>query len=454
MGDLLDRRLHQLARRQRLAALFALSLPGWVLALVAGTVAVVLLRALDAAGPVTALVLTGVILVLPVLVAAWQLRRLPENPAQLAGALDRLCGGEGLAMALAAQPAPCRDPDWLARLRRPLEDLRWPAARPHGLRRLLLPVAALSLAALLPSWRTAPPAVLPWEEFFKPTAGRVSALTDAGLLPLPELAELDRRLDELKNQAARSGMDAVLWQGLDAIDRTARAGLEQSARRLGETLSQAERVHRAQSGSALDTGLAALARSVAELAQQAPGTLPLAEESSDLGRQLRRLLKEQALPAGLSPAQLQAMAGGLIRPGQPQPFDDAAAQELSERLRAHLDALREQLAAAGCEGCQGDPRQEFADEEPGHVPLHLDHQTQEGAGLAADLPAGARLNADGSITLAEERRAAELDEAALQALQRAAAHHFDPGAADARRSSVAPRHRAAVGRYFSEGQPE
>ena len=65
------------------------------------------------------------------------------------------------------------------------------------------------------------------------------------------------------------------------------------------------------------------------------------------------------------------------------------------------------------------------------------------------LPAGAQLNPDGSVTLAEQVRDAEVDDAVQRAALRAAAQAFDPTAADARRATVAPRHRAVVERYFA-----
>jgi hypothetical protein len=66
------------------------------------------------------------------------------------------------------------------------------------------------------------------------------------------------------------------------------------------------------------------------------------------------------------------------------------------------------------------------------------------------LPSGMQLNPDGSVTIAEQVRDAEIDPEIQAAAQRAAARAFDPTAADAKRATVAPRHRAVVEKYFAQ----
>jgi hypothetical protein len=124
-----------------------------------------------------------------------------------------------------------------------------------------------------------------------------------------------------------------------------------------------------------------------------------------------------------------------------------------------LRALSDRLALELAEGMkkfggwnQGEgrgPGEGGVNRGPGHAPLSYETPNRLDVGNQAALPSGARLNPDGSVTIAEQARDAELDDAAKDALLRAAARAFDPTAADARRATVSPRHRAAVERYFA-----
>lgn len=463
MTDLLDRRLRQLHHRRRWQRVIVAAVPwfAWSAITTAVLIAGVRWNGPDTAWLTLPLLAAGLLVPLLAIPAAW---RSHEPAWALAGRLDEQCGAEGLIMAVAEQPASERDPDWQARLRQPLEDWRGPAWRVPQVGLLAIALLICLLAPWVPVPQIEAPLVPTWMRVLDRTAERLATFEREGLLPEEEATDLERQVERLREHAGKVGLTQGTWAGVDAVERALDHSGRRAAQRLGDALAAAEGAG-VQAGDPAANGSAArMARSLAELARQAPGLVPNLAEDGENGRRLRRLLRKAMADGQLTEAQVQALqkAGiDLLRQGQQRQVDAAAARALAQRLAKMLgDQGREGLKRAGCrgpgEGRDGDgpPGRGGITRGPGHADLDFSHDTVRGAGDVDGLPPGARLNPDGSITLATQERAAELDDAATRELVRAQTQVFDPGAADARRVRVAPRHRAVVGAYFQDPEPE
>ena len=387
-----------------------------------------------------------------------------DQAADLAGLLDLQLNTNGVAMALAAMPSEQRDAGWMARLRRPLDDWQPPAFHWAKGKLSLAALGMLLCAVMIPQAQFRPVTPSTTASFFSQTGDRLADLTGANLLP-PEQADiLQKRFEELKANAERTGMDQATWEGLARLKEDLTSAAQQSGRRLAEALAAAE--HAAKPPETKETPeiasekAAAMAQQLAELAAQAPGLVPKLAAGADADA-LKAALQQAAAQGKLSAEQLAALEKLGLQPaaGPPQQLNEQQALDLAKRL---VDELAKRSAKLGkCDGngeegfdlllaeARGRPGRGGVGRGPGHTdhPQELDVERFPVGGVVGLAP-GARLNADGSVTLAEQVREPDVDAATAEAGRRAAAQQFDPTAADARRATTAPRHRAAVQQYF------
>jgi hypothetical protein len=456
MKDLLDRRLEELVLRRGLAAVVTWLAGAWVLA-GALAVALVLLQRLALPGWAEVLPPALVLLALAPLIRlprVWRAARRP--PALLAAELDLRLEVHGLAMALSAETETDRDPAWRARLRRPLEELRWPDLDRRRPLLALLAILAVMAALLLPERSVEPTAGRPaWDAIFEPGERRLAELGRADLLPPERQEELEQRQAALKEQASREGMTQARWEALERLDRELAMAGEAAREKLAAALVQTEALRLALPAER-EQAAAALAERLAELAAQAPGLVPVLPSGGERAA-LERILAQAANAGRLTPAQIEALRRRLGKSGQEGggqlQIDPEALAGLAKTLGACLGQGTGVLEALGFGGMEDLLRQRGwgLDRGPGHAPLVFDQPAVSvEPGAEVGLPPGAVLNQDGSITLAVQQRDAGLDEAASASLVRARERCFGAGAADARRARVAPRHRTAVARYFGK----
>lgn len=453
MRDLLDRQLARLDRQRRAQRTVDAMLPAAAISLGLAAVAILVIRlaAPEASGLLPAVVLAGLLVPLVRLPAGWR----PRDPASdLAGHLDLLTDGRGLTMALAETVH--RDAGWLERLRTQLETFEPPALVWNRGRGAMIALIAIALALALPQQHPREtPIIDPVAALFASTDGTLDTLEDLGALPPERIAEHRQRLDELRAHAEHHGMDQATWEAKDRLEQRLRAEAGLSSRRLAEALAQAE-VATQSDPAAQQAAAEAMAQRLGELAARAPGLVPPIEAGD--AQAMRDAIAAAAAKGLLTPEQAAALERLGFRPG-PQDrgnLDPAQQRELAERLREALDERARELGS--CDACEGfgDALAEARRNLGGGVergPGAADHPQlptdRFAVGALDDLPPGARVNPDGSVTLAEQIRDPEVAAETAELAARAAARAFDPAAADARRSELAPRHRAVVGRYFA-----
>ena len=403
--------------------------------------------------------LTAAGILTPLLMLPRALRQ-RDQAADLAGLLDLQLNTNGVAMALAAMPSEQRDAGWMARLRRPLDDWQPPAFHWAKGKLSLAALGMLLCAVMIPQAQLRPVIPSTTASFFSQTGDRMADLTDANLLPPEQADMLQKRFEELKANAERTGMDQATWEGLARLKEDLTSAAQQSGRRLAEALAAAE--HAAKPPETKETPeiasekAAAMAQQLAELAAQAPGLVPKLAAGAD-AEALKAALQQAAAQGKLSAEQLAALEKLGLQPaaGPPQQLNEQQARALAGRL---VNELAKRAAMLGTEEgnfdlllaeARGRPGRGRPSRGPGHTdhPQELDVERFPVGGVVGLAP-GARLNADGSVTLAEQVREPDVDAATAEAGRRAAAQQFDPTAADARRATTAPRHRAAVQQYF------
>jgi hypothetical protein len=294
--------------------------------------------------------------------------------------------------------------------------------------------------------------------FFRQADERVAALEQGGVIPPAETAEVRNDLNTLREHANDRGMDQPTWEALDRIRQRLDRSVEATNQRLAQSLAASEAVSQPSSAPPRAEDQSRLAQAMAELALQAPGLVPKLPEGAG-EEEMAAALAQAAAAGALSQEQADAVKRlGLLRPQAGRKLDAAEARKLGEHLSKELAKAREALKKLG--ECRGDgngdgngdgdePGRGGVARGPGHTKLTWNDPLRTEQGGVEGLPAGAQLNPDGSVTLAEQVRDAEIDEAVQKAAVRAAARAFDPTAADARRATVAPRHRAVVERYFA-----
>jgi hypothetical protein len=459
--DLLDLQLGRLRWRRRMQRLLDAMLPALALSLGIATTAVMVVRLTLPDGDWLAMPLAAAGILAPLILLPRLWRQPGEPAALLAGHLDQLAAANGLAMALAAQGAPERDADWGARLRQPLEGLALPALSWRAGRGIPFACLCLAVALCLPQAPALPTLAPAVTNLFRQAEKQFQGLDEAGLLPEAQRDETRRDLERLKAHAEEAGMDQPTWEGLDRLRHDLERTGTLSAQRLAQALVAAEALATPSANGQAASGPEAvrLAQALAELAAQAPGLVPRLPPGAD-AQTLQDAFAQAAANGALTPEQAAAVKQlGLAQAGgKAQTLDPALARQLAERLKKELEKNRELLKKSG--NCQGfddelgrgrELGRGGVDRGPGHGRLTWDDKVRTpGAGTQA-LPPGMQLNPDGSVTVAEQVRDAEVDDEALRAAARAATRAFDPTAADAHRATVAPRHREAVGRYFASG---
>lgn len=451
---LIDTLLARLARRHGWQRLMDAASPRLlVAALLAATVIAAIRLAIPSADwLVPTLVFAAVLSPLPWLPAAWS-RRVPS--ARLAGELDLLAGAQGLTMAYAEQ----RDAAWSVATAEALAQCQLPVVRLTGIAPLAVAVLLMGGACLLPQALPTPQTEAPSANLVRPVREDLAQLAASGVLTPEERAELDKRLDDLLAGAQGGTLDQATWEGVDRLQ----AHLDAQATAAGEHLAAA--LSAAQQGTlappANDAEASALAESlalqVAALAAQAPGLVPTDLRDPAAQQALANALAQAQAKGLLTQAQVAALQKAGLKPGKPGSCTAAQGRALSRSLAQELARRQGGLgngkaatAAAvflaklnGQTGSNGG-----VDRGPGEAPLTREHRDRTAGGESAALAPGATLNPDGSVTIAAQSRDAEPSDAARQDLQRAAAHAFDPAAADSRRALVAPRHREVVEAYF------
>lgn len=378
--------------------------------------------------------------------------RVRDRATDLAGHLDLQLDANGMAMALAAVPAGERDGGWQARLRQPIEAWRPPALRWTNGKGTLAALAILALALALPQAQPQPALASTTAGLFAQAGERLSQLTAAQLLPPTQAEVLQQRLVELTANAARSGMDQATWEGLARLEQDLERAGQQAGQRLAEALAEAERAAKPPETPPSPEAAMVMVQQLAELAAQAPGLVPVLPPGAE-AEALQTALRQAAAQGKLSAEQLAALerlglqpagaAGQCLSEEEARGLAAKLIDELAERAKALGTTSGESFAQRLAE-CRGGPNR-----GPGHTDHPQLTSERFPVGEVAGLAPGARLNPDGSVTLAEQVREPDVDAAAAEAGRRAVAQQFDPTAADARRASTAPRHRAAVQRYFA-----
>lgn len=450
--DLLTARLKHLERQRR--AQRCLEAVARALTWSAGSGALVLLglRLAGSSEAVAAVVVASLLAPGLILPRYWARR---DRPDQLAARLDRLAGSEGLVMALAAVPEAQRPADWQRRMEAPLRGLTWPTWSLACLKMPTLAVACLVvLAALPPPPPSSPRAQAPWIAAVETAKARL--IEDEPLFKPAEHQELLAQAERLAGLDASLGQAA--WEAVERLERTIGDGEARAVERLAQVMAATD-----QAAEGTTTSLADLGSHLANLAMDAPGLSKLPNLDPATAAALAAALAGTPLDA----AQRAALAAaGLVPAGtKGQPVDPATIRRLAASLRSSLGSCRKpgscsgaaleaalarcSSTKAGAPGTCDMPGKGGVTRGPGHGTLALDRDpTTSPLGQEAILPSDAPEPAPGA-TIATLSHAPD----PLVATAPAATATFTAQAADARRVTVAPRHRAAVGRYFTPAAP-
>lgn len=465
MPDLLDQRIRQLQRLHTRQRCFDAWAPWLTLSLLLSALLIMLLRLSfsHSAWLEVPILLLG--LLLPLLSLPRQLRQQLAR-RDLAAELDLLCQSRGLCMALAEEPVSQRNGDWFARIRRRLEDLQLPTFRWQAARFLPLVVICMLAAFLMP--RAALEQVMQqrFAPYFDELITEIDQLAENDIIT-PELQEEKKQeVEQLKQTAEEQGMNQELWLARDTVKNYIDQQKHMAGQRLAEALVASEALEQQQHAERQEQLLKALAN----LAHQHKDMLKdlNQEDMRRLAQMMQGLEQMQLTPEqqqamenlmraqGMNQQQLMQMAQQQQQNGGKAGLDGKQAQEFGRDLLERLNKQKQNMLGMGMDmhalrmAMQGE--RGGTGRGPGHVQLHEERARDAQPGDVERLAPGARLNADGSITIAESLRDVEISDAALEAAVRAAARQFDPAAADARRSVTAPRHRATVQDYFSGAQ--
>ncbi len=462
MADLLDQRIRELERLHRRQRCFNKLIPMLIASLFCASLIVMFLRLSVA---------DSGWLELPIIIAALliQLIKLPKvwqqqyNKTELAAELDLLCEGRGLCMALSENESTQRDSDWLARLRKKLEDIQFPRFNWHAAKWLPLVLCCVIAAFCMPSVQAINDFQQRFAPFFDDLITELDELAENEIIEEEFKEQKKEQLEQLKEKASEQGMSQELWLARDAIKNYINQQKHTAGQRLAEAIVASENLKDKQDAQRQEQLMQALAN--------------LAEQNKDMLKQLNpEQLKKMAQLAQamgqqmkLTPEQLEAMKKHFQKHGlnaqQMQMGKNGDMPQLSKEQQQQLaKKLLEQLNNESKKMCQmGCNVNEFLvrfrnnggiARGPGHVQLHEQDPTNIDTGKHEALMPGIRVNNDGSITLAETVREADISEAAMQEAVRAAAKEFNPAAADSRQSVTAPRHRYAIANYFKNNKQQ
>lgn len=294
--------------------------------------------------------------------------RVRDRAADLAGHLDLQLEAHGMAMALAALPDATRDRGWQARLRLPLETWQPPKLRWTNGWATLAATAIFALALMVPQAQPRVPSVSATAGLFAQAGARLADLRAAQLLPPDQAEAVQQRLEELKANAARTGMDQATWEGLARLEQELNSAGEQAGQRLAEALAEAERVAKPPDTTPSPDAAMIMVQQLAELAAQAPGLVPTLPPGAN-AEALKAALRQAAAQGKLSAEQLAAMERLGLQPAGPAGagLTDEQARALAQKLVDEL-AKRAELLGDGNSfqlrlgECRGGP-----DRGPGHT---------------------------------------------------------------------------------------
>lgn len=452
---MLDQRLQQLHRRRRLQRCLHTWAPLCAASCILAALVIISVHLLSSTTLWLDLPILAAALLLPlaVLPRCWAKR---DNLRTLSAHLDVLCQGKGLCMALASHQYAQRDADWMARLRQPLENCTlppfdWSQAK-------FLPIALLCLLFSLFTPQASQENITNnhFTPFFQSLLNDAQAMHELGIIDQPTLNKHREKIKELEQQAHEKGMSQALWQARDNMHAEMNALQRNAAQRLAEAINAARNASNEETGSET---LQELAAALANLAIEHKDMLPQLNKNQQI--QLARMAN--MIQHQLNPEQLQALQQQMQRAGNQhgkklkQPLNQQQrkkfAYDLLKRLGAEGEGLQAQFGINMNSLVQQIDNSNIQ-RGPGHVQLRGKDPTQTERGNIQGLIPGARVNPDGSITIAEEYRDADIDQAARAEAVRAGAKQFNPTAVDSRRNHTALRHRSAIERYFVNRQQQ
>ena len=444
--------------------------------------AVVVIRsAFPAAAPFMPYVITLPLLVgLLAVVVGWLRSRGSITRLQIGAQLDQDVQGHGLVMALTAtttmtetgfEGATTRG-DLMSAANQP--DARWfeqlaPALRQwrprpmadqtvKGWSRFGLVYAVALVLLLVPQQYPEPEHTVDWTAIFSPSHQSVDRAAEHGLLDQKQHDAYQERIQRLEQDAEQHGLTARVWQGLDRVGQELNQRAHQANMHLAQSIAEADAaagelsrqqpLHRQRQQ--------ALQASLAEFAQAAPEMLPALQDlppsqQAAMAALLGQLSSEQqrALEQAGWDQLAQAQAAGRAQQPSQQELAEAA-QKLRERLKecqGNCQALGQpKLALAACQI----PGAGRIQRGPGHALLQMTQRTQGDAEQFEALQQGLQHNTEASSVLAQQTREADRAVEADLALERGELRDIAPAAADSRRTSVAPKHRAVVARFFQQ----
>ncbi len=462
MSDLLQRRLAQLHRHRRLQRCFNGLMPLWMITFSCLALCLIPLRlatpSADSLGFTwldLPLFLAALLLPLYKLPQIWNIH---DTPSRLAGELDLLTHSNGLVMGLAETHPTTPDNNWQSHIRVPLENMQMPNFRWAASLPTLAAFACFCLCFFIPNNRANTPQQQYIQTLLQKTESQLDDLHKEKIIPDDWAEQQQQKLATLRQRAqTNNGMDQQTWQAFDSISRDVRDAGTAAAKRLAESLAAAER-SRAQPEQ-LNLALRDISRSLAQLATHNPGMLPHMSSRTEQQR-LSQALNEAMKKGMLTQKQWQALCKNNVckkNTGQKKQACNAAdIQHISSQLLEQLTKRKESLKKcalnkqcnsflmAMCKQSGGVSR------GPGHAPLFRNNKDRFHEGDSKQLAEGMHINPDGSITVAEQTRDAEVNDAIHHVHQRAAERQFHATTADARTSRTAPQHKQAVSRYFSE----
>lgn len=414
--------------------------PAWAIAslLLAGTVTVVCRMFFPGAGPVLPwLWLAPLLTALPVLVVC--VRR-AYRPGEVAALADWLGGGQGILLSVLET----NDPAWIAstlhenaaKFALPRFELR------RTLATLLPAVAFLAVALLLPQRIPAYPANAALaEDIAADLEAAVAALKQQDLITPVEEQRLEEEIERLR-KGAEQRVDASTWEAADALREQVVAGLsekQQAVKWAEESLSRyAAAVQAGGSGESDPNAQAAeLTKALEKLAQS--GLL------SGASGKLRGLLQSGKLPT--DPAALRELAASLAE----------LLAATNGKFVAGLGQLGKEFGkfdpaefpvgnAPGADG-DGNPGRGGVNRGRGDAALTWGKESALFDRFKSQpLPPGAARSPDDWAPVVSMPGAPQ--ESAVSSA-RSAARQYDANAGQAAwRRSLAPRHQAAVRKYF------
>ncbi len=312
--------------------------------------------------------------------------------------------------------------------------VRWDARRP-----LLLLVGAAAFVAgahLIPIRSAASRRPLELGADAKRIEGKIEVLEQEKILTPDRAEALKQTVEELK--ATAEGDDpAKAWEMLDAVEDSvskSAASAAEEAIRNGEALAQI----------AAMSSMPDMANAVRQ-ASENPSLMPGVDAKSATMAQLGAAA--QRGQASLRDKLAKMAAKGMIDPKSLNKFDSATSQaardELAEYLRNHKGQSQQGQMARGGRG--------GVDRGRGDAPLFFGEETKSADEKFRDMPIPPAAEAALEQSDVIGQSAAEPDKT-LQQRSRGGALAAGTGSGSAWRTTILPRHRGSVARYFERSK--